>query len=123
VATKSKATDITGRKREELTKQHAEELARRSEEMSIITAIEAERLETEVTDLTNPARPTTVIDEVEPVGVDLADDSVVVRVAEDIESMTIGVGNHYSFRAGQKYRVSKAVADHLREKGYLYDRL
>jgi hypothetical protein len=123
VAIKAKATDMTGRKREELTKQFAEDLSRRAEEMSIVTALEAERLETEVTDLTNPARPTTVIDEIEPVGVDLADESVVVRVAEDIEGMTIGVGNHYNFRAGQKYRLSKVVADHLREKGYLYDRL
>jgi hypothetical protein len=122
VAIKAKATDMTGRKREELTKQYAEDLSRRAEEMSIATAIEAERLETEVTDLTNPDRPT-VIDEIEPVGVDLADESVVVRVAEDIEGMTIGVGNHYNFKAGQKYRLSKAVADHLREKGYLYDRL
>ncbi len=33
--------------------------------------------------------------------------------------MTLGAGNNYSFKAGQKYVVSKAVAQHLREKGYL----
>jgi hypothetical protein len=65
----------------------------------------------------------TVIDEVEDLGVSLADDSVVVRVAEDLEMMTIGAGNHYSFQAGKKYKVSQVVANHLREKGYLYDRL
>jgi hypothetical protein len=37
--------------------------------------------------------------------------------------MTIGVGNHYSFEAGKKYKVAKHVAAHLQEKGYLYDRL
>lgn len=122
MASKPKVGDVTGRQREELIKQHAEELARRSNEMSIATAVEAARLETEVMDLTAPGEPT-VIDEVESVGVDLADDSTIVRVAEDIEMMTIGVGKHYSFKAGQKYKVSKAVAQHLEEKGFLYDRL
>jgi len=119
---KAKATDVTGRKREELVKANAEELARRSEEMSIATAIDAAKLETEITDLTAPNKPT-VIDEIETVGVDLADETVVVRVAEDLEMITIGVGKHYTFKAGAKYKVSKQVANHLREKGYLYDRL
>jgi hypothetical protein len=37
--------------------------------------------------------------------------------------MTIGAGNTYSFETGKKYKVSKSVAAHLKEKGYLYDRL
>ena len=122
MAAKAKAGDVTGRQREKLVKQHAEELAARANEMSIATQVEAARVQTEVTDLTTPARPTTIIDEVETVGVDLADETEVVRVAEDIEHMTIGAGNHYSFKAGQKYKVAKKVARHLREKGFLYDR-
>lgn len=122
MATKPKAGDVTGRQRQALLKEHAEELSKRAEEMSVATAVEAARLETEVVDMTTPARPTTIIDEVESVGVDLADNTEVVRVAEDIEQMTLGAGNHYSFKAGQKYKVSKAVASHLREKGFLYDR-
>ena len=119
---KAKVTDVTGRQREELIKQNAEALAKRSEEMSIATAVDAIRMETEVVDLTVPGEPT-VIDEVENVGVTSADDSTVIRVAEDCDFVTIGVGNHYSFKSGQKYKVSKAVAQHLQEKGYLYDRL
>lgn len=122
MAAKAKVGDTTGRQREKLVKQHAEELAKRAEEMSIATAVEAQRVSTEVTDMTTPNRPTTVIDEVESVGVDLADDTEVIRVAEDVEHMTLGAGNHYSFKAGQKYKVAKKVARHLREKGYLYDR-
>lgn len=122
MATKAKAGDVTGRQREKLIKENAEELAKRANEMSIATQVEAARLETEVVDMTTPARPTTIIDEVESVGVDLADDTEVIRVAEDIEHMTLGAGNHYSFKAGQKYKVAKKVARHLREKGYLYDR-
>ena len=119
---KAKVTDVTGRQREEMVKAHAEELAQRAGEMSMATAQAAAKLETEVLDLTKGSEPT-VIDEVESLGVDLADDATVIRVAEDLDFVTIGVGNHYSFKAGQKYKVSKAVAEHLKEKGYLYDRL
>ena len=91
--------------------------------MSMASAVAAAKLETEITDLTNPTSPTTVIDEVESVGVSLADDVQVIRLAEDLDFVTIGVGNHYSFKAGQKYKVPKHVAAHLQEKGYLYERL
>lgn len=118
---KAKVTDVTGRQREEQIKASAEALAARAGEISMATAAKDYRDATEVVDLT--AAVPTVIDEVEDLGVSLADDSVVVRVAEDLEMMTIGAGNHYSFQAGKKYKVSQAVATHLREKGYLYDRL
>lgn len=119
---KAKVTDVTGRQREEQIKAHAEELAQRAGEMSMATAAAAEKLETEVLDLTNLSKPT-VIDEVESVGVSLADDTQVIRLAEDLDFVTIGVGNHYNFKAGQKYKVPKHVAAHLQEKGYLYERL
>ena len=119
---KAKVTDVTGRQREEMIKANAEALAARAGEMSMATAAKDYKDATEVVDMTTPSTPT-VIDEVESVGVSLADDSVVVRVAEDIEMMTIGVGNHYSFQAGKKYKVPQNVATHLKEKGYLYDRL
>lgn len=119
---KAKVTDVTGRQREELIKANAEALAKRAEEMSIATAIDMDRLENEVIDQTVPG-VATVIDEVESVGVTTADESTVIRVAEDLDFVTIGVGKHYSFKAGQKYKVSKEVAQHLQEKGYLYDRL
>ena len=120
---KSKVTDVTGRQREEQIKAHAEELAQRAGQMSMATAEAAAKLETEVLDLTSPNKPATVIDEVESVGVSLADDTQVIRVAEDLDFVTIGAGNHYSFKAGQKYKVAKHVAAHLQEKGYLYERL
>lgn len=119
---KAKVTDVTGRQREAQIQAHAEELAQRATEMSMATATAAYKAETEITDLTDVSRPT-VIDEVESVGVTLADEVQIVRVAEDIEMMTIGAGNHYSFQAGKKYKVPKHVAAHLQEKGYLYDRL
>lgn len=123
MAAKAKPTDVTGRQREKLIKENAEAIAARANEMSIITATEAQRVETEIVDVSvAPERPT-VIDEVESVGVSLNDETVIIRVAEDLDMITIGVGNHYSFRAGQKYKVKKNVARQLQEKGYLYDRL
>lgn len=120
---KAKVTDVTGRQREEQLKAHAEELAQRAGEISMATAAAAARLETEVVDVSkNPDTPT-VLDEIESVGVSMADDTQIVRLAEDLEHVTIGVGKHYSFKAGQKYKVPKHVAQHLQEKGYLYERL
>ena len=120
---KAKVTDVTGRQREAQIKANAEALAKRANEMSMATAEEAYKTETEVLDLTIPTDVPTVIDEVESVGVDLADDTQVIRVAEDLEHVTIGAGNNYSFKAGKKYKVPKHVAAHLKEKGYLYERL
>jgi hypothetical protein len=119
---KAKVTDVTGRQREAQVKAHAEELAQRAGEMSMATAQAAAKLETEVLDLTTPGNPT-VIDEVETGGVSLAGDTQVIRVAEDLDFVTIGAGNNFSFKAGQKYKVAKHVAQHLQEKGYLYERL
>ncbi len=119
---KAKVTDVTGREREAQIKAHAEELASRANEISMASITAQAKLETEVIDISVPSKPT-VIDEVEALGVSLADDTTVIRVAEDLENVTIGAGNHFSFKAGQKYKVPKFVAVHLQEKGYLYDRL
>jgi hypothetical protein len=118
---KAKVTDVTGRQREEMIKANAEELQNRAQEMSMASMEAQAKLETEVLDLTVEGKAT-VIDEVEDLGVDLADEAEVIRVAEDLDFVTIGVGNHFSFKAGQKYKVAKHVAAHLREKGYIYDR-
>ena len=120
---KAKVTDVTGRQREIQIKANAEALAARAGEMSMATAQADYKDQTEVLDLTEPSKLGTVIDEVESVGVSLADDTQVIRVAEDLDYVTIGAGNSYSFKAGKKYKVTKHVAAHLQEKGYLYDRL
>lgn len=117
-APKTRASDMTGRKREQLQKEHAEEIARRSEEMSVAAAVQAEADANSVTDLTQ--REPVVVDSVEEVEASLSESTVVIRVNEDIDDMTLGVGNMYSFKMGQKYKVPKAVADHLEEKGYVW---
>jgi hypothetical protein len=123
MAAKAKTGDVTGRQREELIKEQAAEQARRADEVTMATVDKAARLETEVLDLSAKPDQPTLIDEVEDLGVDLADNTTIIRVAEDMDMVTIGSGNHYSFKAGQKYKVPANVAAHLQEKGYLYERL
>lgn len=115
---KAKPTDATGVAREKLIAENAEALEQRAAEMSMATAQAKVKLETEVIDATNPSRQTVIVDEPVTVG-KASDDAVEIRVVQDIESMTLGAGNYYSFKAGQKYKVTKEVALHLKEKGYL----
>lgn len=119
--TKPKAQDFTGRQKAALEKEHAEELSRRSEEMSVAAQVEAAQIESEVIDVTEtPAAPTVIVDSVEEIGVTLADETIIIRVNEDIMDMTYGAGNLYTFLQGRKYKVSKDLASWLEEKGYLW---
>lgn len=116
MAGKAKPTDVTGRVREQLIEANQEELQARANEMSMASATAQAKLN-EVIDATVPDRQTVIVDN--PIEVGVQDESVVIRVIQDIENMTLGAGNNYNFKAGQKYSVTKAVAAHLKEKGYL----
>lgn len=116
MATK-KPTDVTGQAHAELQRKQLDEQAQAAAEAAANQLI-AEASYDEVIDATKPAQPAVVVDEVITVA-PTKQETVVIRVVEDIEAMTLGAGNNYSFRAGQKYEVAKHVADHLREKGYL----
>jgi hypothetical protein len=117
------SNDFTGRQAATLAAKAAEEKKLRSEEMSMMTAEQEREFAESVQDVTtNPSRPV-LIDEVIEVGVTMGDGSVVVRLAEDVENMTYGYGNNYSFKAGGKYRVPAGVAERLTTLGLLYERL
>jgi hypothetical protein len=45
---------------------------------------------------------------------------VVIRTITDIDDMSYGVGNTYTFKAGVKYRVPKSLADYLEQLGYIW---
>lgn len=116
---KARPTDFTGRQRDKQLKEHAAELAARADEISLQTAAEAERLTNEIVDVTKANEPT-IIDEIENVGVSTADNSVVMRVNTDIEDMTFGKGNTYTFKVGVKYKVHKDLHDYLDDLGYVW---
>lgn len=120
MATQTKRqNDFTGRQAQEVAAQAAEAKRIRAEQAADAKAAEAQEFENSVFDLTNPERPV-IVDEVVEVGVEMANDTVVVRVSETIENMTVGHGNTYHFKAGGKYQVPKEVADRLEELGLLW---
>jgi len=116
MASKVKPTDVTGRAREAQIAENVDVLNERAGEMSMATATAQAKLD-EAIDATTPDRQTVLVDN--PITVGSGKDAVEIRVVEDIENMTLGAGNNYTFKAGQKYMVTKAVAQHLKEKGYL----
>ena len=118
-----KQNDFTGRQAAELQAQVAEEQKAKAAEMSMMTAEAERKFEDEVLDMTQQPSAPTVVDEVVEIGVEMADHSVVVRLAEDVENMTYGHGSTYTFKAGGKYKVPKPVADRLQSLGLLYERL
>lgn len=113
-----KPTDTTGVARAAEIKKNQDEIKRRSDELATIAASEAKRLETEIFD---PKQEDVAVetDEVVSLGADLAGDTV-VRLVADIDMMSWGYGNNYSFKAGVKYKVPKDLANHLEGLGYLY---
>jgi hypothetical protein len=115
-----KQGDFTGRQAAAEAAKAAEAKKTRDAEMAMITAEQQREFDESVFDVTeNPTQPV-IVDEVVEVGVQMADDSVVVRVAEDIDNMTVGYKNTYTFKAGGKYKVPRAVADRLERLGLLW---
>ena len=117
--TQTSPLDATGRAAEQATKKNQEALKKRKDEISIASQIEAESLENNVFDPKKPDTPL-VLDDIENVGVSTTNEYVVVRTITDIEEMTYGVGNHYTFKAGVKYRVPKGLANYLEQLGYIW---
>ena len=111
--------DHTGHAKEQVQKKTAKERADRADELSMLEAVEKERLEKGVFDPMTQTE-TVVLDEIESVGVSLANDTVVIRTQTDIENMTFGVGNEYTFKAGVKYTVPRALAEYLERLGYVW---
>lgn len=104
---------------QEVAAQAAEDKSLRDEQAALAKIAEDQEFAHSVYDVTQPERPT-IVDEVVEVGVEMANDTVVVRVSETVENMTVGHGNTYHFKAGGKYLVPKEVADRLEELGLLW---
>jgi len=111
--------DATGKAAEKAQKSRAEELRKRQDEISIANQLEAESLERDVFDPKHPDTPI-VLDEIEEIGVGLANDKVIIRTITDIDDMTYGVGNTYTFKAGVKYSVPRDLANYLEGLGYIW---
>ena len=116
---KTSPMDVTGKAVEDAAKKNAAELRRRQDEITLIRQQEEETLSTAVFDPKKPDEPI-FLDEIEEVGVSVNNDKVIVRTITDIDDMTYGVGNTYSFKAGVKYSVTRDLADYLEGLGYIW---
>lgn len=116
---KTSPLDATGKAAEDAAKRNAKELAARKEEITLMRQQEEELLETAVFDPKKPDQPV-FLDEIEEVGVSVNNDKVIIRTITDIEDMTYGVGNVYTFKAGVKYSVPRDLADYLEGLGYIW---
>lgn len=139
--TNAKPTDFTGKEIERLTAAAQDELKARAGQISMIHQQE-EASQDRLIDVTqNPAAPVFVEDvgdgkvdlkpviKVTPVIVDdeidfspveVTSPTREMRVNQDVDQMTFGVGNHYDFKVGKKYKVPSALYDHLNELGYVW---
>ena len=114
MSNKPRGGDFTGRQRDALAKANAAELLERQKEIAIAVQAEEE------------VKAATVVDYAPAVEVVVNDEVVVekreveIRVNEDLPMVTFGVGNHYDFEKGRKYKVSPELAAHLEELGYVW---
>ena len=116
---KTSPLDATGRAAEQAAKNNQEALKKRQDEISIATQIESESMERDVFDPKHPDAPL-VLDDIVDVGVTTAGNMVVIRTITDVDDMTYGVGNNYTFKAGVKYRVPVGLANYLEQLGYIW---
>ena len=111
--------DATGRAKQVSEKANAKAAQDRKDQLSMATKAEKELMSTGTFDPRNQAE-TINLDEVEQVGVSLTNDLTTIRTQVDIENMTWGVGNNYTFKAGVKYLVPTELADYLAHLGYVW---
>lgn len=116
---KTSPLDATGKAAEDAAKRNAAELRKRQDEITLMRQQEDELLQTAVFDPKKPDAPI-LLDEIEELGVAVNNDTVVIRTITDIDDMTYGVGNVYSFKAGVKYSVPRDLADYLEGLGYIW---
>lgn len=146
--TKSNRGDLAARRKAELDAEHAAEKTAAAEHMSLATASAQHEADTtvgnytdepvsaeeaaavgatqeEIMDPTAPPTPPSVDDDGLEIAGDAVDDTPppvteMVRPREDCR-FTMGVGTDFHFLAGRAYKVKFEVAQHMREKGLLWD--
>ncbi len=106
--------DTTGRAKQVLEKNRdlAEKEAAKAQ---LVEAQVAEEVLNEVVDLTQEPEP-----EIQEAPVVVGESTREMRVVEDLEDVTIGYGNTFTFEAGRTYKVPAFVYNHLAEKGYVW---
>lgn len=117
-----RAGDLTGRTTERLQKENAEELKERAKEIALLAEVTNEENAKPVDYSNGPVAPA-----VQETPLEVSDDvelksaTRVIIPNTDLESVTFGAGNHYTFEEGRKYTVPRELAEHLSEKGLIWE--
>jgi hypothetical protein len=120
-APRKRPGDLTGITTQQLQKENQEALKKRAEEISMMAEIEAEQNDIPV-DYSNGPVVTPVKDEVEVAGeIELETPTRTIIPITDLDQVTYGAGQHYTFKEGTKYIVPLDLARHLSSKGLLWE--
>jgi len=119
--TRPNPKDHTGNKKRILAEQHAEDLAKRKGEIAMQHAEAAANLDQPIS-LDEKGRTLQAVseEEMQEGPVELPPEKVSIRIACDLEKVTIGQGTNFDFREGQVYEVPLHVALHLDRLGYVW---
>lgn len=108
--------DYTGKKKQQLAEEKQEEQLQRAEELALITAEKTASLE-EVNEEFIDALPSNIT---QSDSVEVAEEHVIVRTNCDLDNVTIGYGNTFNFKMGQRYKVPRWIADYLKHRDFLW---
>jgi len=103
-ASRKSPRDYTGRKAQELAEKHAKEIEAMQGRLTTVAVPEIESEE--------------VVEDNTPI--EVGSDMVKMRVNTDLEDVTIGQGNNFTFYRNRIYTVPKWVYNHLDEKGLVW---
>lgn len=120
--TKRNPRDFTGTQKAALASQAQKDRAARQDEITMITATERAQKEVPI-EFDAQGRQITQdadVSDADPAPVQVAPEFATVRIACDLEQVTIGQGNHFDFREGQVYKLPYQVAAHLDRLGYVW---
>lgn len=117
---RKRAGDLTGQETERLQKEHAAELKERAKEIALMAEVDAELNDIPV-DYTNGPTPAPVEEDDVVEEIKLESPTRVIIPNTNLEQMTFGAGNHYTFEEGRKYTVPIELARHLASKGLLWE--
>ncbi|WNI17631.1 hypothetical protein [Actinacidiphila sp. ITFR-21] len=119
--TKRNPRDHTGNQKTILAELHAEELAKRKDEIAMFQAQQKAGLDEPIALDEKGRTIQTVSEEAAEEGpVDIPPTTVNIRIACDLEKVTIGQGTDFDFKEGQVYTVPLHVAQHLDRLGYVW---
>lgn len=118
---RKRAGDLTGIETQRLQKEHADELKKRSAEISMLAEVEAEQNDIPI-DYSDGPITQVIEDELSTEEeIELETPFRMIIPNTTLESVTYGAGKHYTFEEGRKYKVPVELARHLSSKGLLWE--